>query len=59
VQRQQAAGASVFEGDRLSYEFWQTWARRWSPVGAANDPTGLNKNWLANAWAAYESSYVA
>ncbi len=24
------------------------WANRWAPVGVANDPTGLNKNWPRN-----------
>jgi len=28
--------------------FLQHFSRRWAPIGAANDPTGLNKNWLAN-----------
>jgi hypothetical protein len=27
----------------------ELFARRWCPVGAANDPKGLNKNWLPNA----------
>lgn len=25
-------------------------AKRWAPVGATNDPKGLNRNWLANVW---------
>jgi len=59
VSRQLAAGVNPLDATgRLTYDFWQTWARRWAPVGAANDPTGLNKNWLANAWGAYESSYA-
>lgn len=29
-------------------EFVKTWAMRWAPVGAKNDPTGLNKNWPLN-----------
>lgn len=29
--------------------------KRYCPVGAANDPTGLNSNWLRNVRAAYES----
>ncbi len=24
------------------------WAARWAPVGAANDPTNLNKHWATN-----------
>lgn len=27
----------------------EKFASRWCPVGAENDPTGLNKNWLPNA----------
>jgi len=30
-------------GDWLEY-----FARRWCPVGAKNDPQGLNKNWVKN-----------
>jgi len=26
----------------------EAFAARWAPVGAANDPTGLNRHWLAN-----------
>lgn len=60
VQRQRAAGTETFDSaGRLTYDFWQTWQQRWAPIGAQNDPSGLNKNWLANAWAAYESSYAA
>jgi hypothetical protein len=28
--------------------FVEFWAARWAPVGAENDPTGLNHNWVAN-----------
>lgn len=34
-------------------QFVEYWARRWAPVGAANDPTSLNANWPKNvkrAW---------
>lgn len=27
----------------------EKFAKRWAPVGAENDPTELNKNWLKNA----------
>jgi hypothetical protein len=27
----------------------KTFADRWCPIGAKNDPTGLNKNWYPNA----------
>jgi hypothetical protein len=36
--------------------FVQFWAKRWAPVGAANDPTSLNKNWPLNVlrlWLGY------
>jgi len=60
VQRQRAAGAETFDSaGRLTYEFWEAWQKRWAPIGAQNDPSGLNRNWLANAWGAYESSYAA
>lgn len=29
-------------------------ARRYAPIGAANDPTGLNKNWIKNVRYYYE-----
>jgi hypothetical protein len=28
--------------------FLTFWAQRWAPVGAANDPQDLNRNWPAN-----------
>jgi hypothetical protein len=33
-------------------DFLESLARRYCPVGADNDPTGLNKHWLKNvtAW---------
>lgn len=27
----------------------EKFAKRWAPVGVANDPTNLNKNWIKNA----------
>lgn len=38
-------------GDWLAY-----FAKRWCPVGASNDPTGLNSNWLRNVRAILSSS---
>lgn len=32
-------------------EFVQFWGARWAPVGAANDPHGLNANWSVNVLA--------
>jgi hypothetical protein len=29
-------------------EFVAFWGARWAPVGAANDPKGLNANWVPN-----------
>jgi hypothetical protein len=28
--------------------FISYWGNRWAPTGAANDPHGLNKNWVPN-----------
>jgi hypothetical protein len=40
-----AATAGLSEG--LS-AFWSYFASKWCPVGADNDPHGLNANWLPN-----------
>lgn len=36
----------------VAYGFAETfvefWGHRWAPVGAANDPRGLNANWIRN-----------
>lgn len=29
-------------------EFIAFWGERWAPVGAANDPRGLNASWVGN-----------
>lgn len=29
-------------------EFVTFWGQRWAPVGAKNDPTNLNSNWVTN-----------
>jgi hypothetical protein len=34
------------DGSRLA--FVRFWGARWAPVGAANDPAGLNANWIKN-----------
>lgn len=31
--------------------FVDFWAKRWAPIGAANDPKGLNANWSKNVTA--------
>ena len=45
LQAQWAAGTIKrrYKGDLLAF------AKRWAPVGAKNDPKGLNKNWYKNA----------
>jgi hypothetical protein len=44
IQAMWAAGTikKRFKGDLKSF------ADRWAPIGAENDPEGLNKNWLKN-----------
>lgn len=44
-QCQWAAGTikKRYDGDLLAF------ANRWCPIGAKNDPTGLNVNWYVNA----------
>jgi hypothetical protein len=34
--------------------FVSYWAAKWAPVGVANDPTSLNKNWPKNTLAAWK-----
>ena len=42
----------------LSEAFVRAMARRWAPVGAANDPHQLNEHWVTNVLAAYTGSGV-
>ena len=35
-------------GAARRHEFIASWALRWAPIGAANDPTNLNANWPRN-----------
>lgn len=35
------------------------WGARWAPVGASNDPTGLNAHWVTNTLAAYQKGMTA
>ena len=42
----------------LSEAFTKFMAARWCPVGAANDPTGLNAHWPGNVLRAYRGSGV-
>ena len=38
--------------------FLESLARRYCPVGAGNDPTGLNKHWLRNV-SAFRKKFTA
>lgn len=38
----------VSGGETRQDAFLAFWASRWAPIGAANDPTHLNANWLGN-----------
>ena len=45
----------IKSSDQYRAEFVAFWGDRWAPVGAANDPKGLNANWIQNVrklWAA-------
>jgi len=37
----------------LKKRFVEFWAHRWAPVGADNDPKGLNANWPKNVLAGW------
>ena len=39
-------------------EFIAYFGAHWAPVGVANDPTGLNANWIANVRALWGGSTV-
>jgi hypothetical protein len=39
--------------DAFRAGFVSFWASRWAPVGVANDPTSLNKNWPTNVMKAW------
>jgi hypothetical protein len=40
----------------LMYDFVKMWGARWAPVGAANDPNGLNANWVHNVIAGWRGN---
>ena len=44
--------------DRYSNVFIAYMGRRWAPVGARNDPNGLNKNWIVNVTNFYKETGV-
>jgi hypothetical protein len=43
---------------RLTEAFWSFMGARWAPLGAANDPTGLNRHWVSNVTRAYDTTTV-
>ena len=54
--RSAAHALSDFVKAQSPEDFITFWAHRWAPVGASNDPTGLNKNWPVNVlkfWLSY------
>lgn len=46
--RSAAHALSDYVKQHHAAEFVKMWGQRWAPVGAANDPTDLNKNWPVN-----------
>ena len=40
------------------YEFIVFLGNRYCPVGAENDPTNLNKNWIPNVWSLYQKEML-
>lgn len=48
-----AKGMPPRAGDRYTDDFLRFFSARWAPVGAANDPDGLNNNHASNLIAAY------
>lgn len=52
-------GRSPFVGDKLTLAFWVFMGSRYCPVGAANDPEGLNQGWPENCHTIYRASGVA
>lgn len=40
------------------YEFIKFMSKSYCPIGAENDPTGLNKNWVKNVWYFYQKELL-
>ena len=40
------------------YEFIVFLGGRYCPIGASNDPTNLNKNWIPNVWKFYQQEML-
>lgn len=38
----------------LQGEFIAEWGKKWAPLGVANDPTNLNKNWVPGVRALWQ-----
>lgn len=57
---QQTGQSSVGDDGRVTAGYLAFLAARYAPVGASNDPTNLNVNWLGNVSTFYNSiNYVA
>jgi hypothetical protein len=41
-----------------SSSFVRFWGARWAPIGAKNDPAGLNANWTRNVQKLWSSSHA-
>jgi hypothetical protein len=55
-----ATGQAPTDGSgRVTRAFVDFMAARWAPLGAGNDPTGLNANWPRNVWNVVASSGIA
>lgn len=56
VRFQKETGQSAWTGTRIVDGFWPFMARRYCPVGADNDPHGLNQHWPKGVQALYRGS---
>ena len=61
MTRFQAAGGKspIDPQGRLTEAFVRSFAARWAPPGAANDPNDLNRHWVKNAAGAYSETETA
>jgi regulator of RNase E activity RraA len=49
----------VRSDDTIDMDLLPELARKWAPVGVANDPKNLNKNWLGNVRKFMQARYEA
>ncbi len=49
----QSPASAYSSGPTLAAQFVDFWAKRWAPVGVANDPHGLNSFWSKNVMSAW------